>query len=90
MATWTFNCRNHPTYRWTKNKCGPGFIGRGVLIFHGEIGGKPASPFNYTEDSLLDFNEDFRARYRKNYTPECDCLTSDLQKVAEHGDWQKT
>lgn len=89
-STWTFSCQEHPTYRWTKNKCGPGFIGRGVLMFHGELGGLPASIDVYGEKRLSETPQEYQDWYRQRYTPECNCPMSMLQVVAEHGDWQNT
>ena len=85
--TWTFTCRNHRNKRWTKNKCGPGFIGRGVLAFEGDIDGKPA-PFSFvkSESSLVELeaeNPEYVREYRERFAVECDCPMSDLIKVAE-------
>lgn len=83
-STWTFACRNHPTYRWTKNKCGPGFIGRGVLIFEGDLAtGKPSDPFGTFESEIARRAPEDQAHYRARYTPQCDCRYSDLYVVAK-------
>lgn len=93
-STWTFACRNHPTYRWTKNKCGGGFIGSGVLIFEGDLAtGKPGAPFGMSQRRLdaIAFSgflgeegaRDYVADFLTRYTPECNCPLSDLYVVAK-------
>lgn len=87
MATATYTCRHHPTLRWTKGKCGPGYMGRGVLRFLGEIGGLEASPINMTENTLSARSEEFQQWYREKYVPECDCPFRDLvviEMVPDH------
>ena len=82
-GTWTFTCRNHPTYRWTKTKCGPGFMGRGVLLFQGDLAtGKPSSAINFSESTLAGRPADYQAHYRSKYAVECDCPIEDLIVVA--------
>jgi hypothetical protein len=85
-GTATLSCANHPSYRWTHTKYSlPGtvreFIGRGVLMFDGEDGGKPASPFNLSEASLANADDGYRQHYLEHYTPECNCSMSDLRFV---------
>lgn len=84
MPTVIMRCRNHPTYRWTKTKHGPGYIGAGVLMFDGEEGGKPSNPlFNVSESTLAQQPQAYQDHYREAYTPECDCPFSDLEVIAE-------
>lgn len=84
MATWTFSCINHPHLRWTKNKCGPGFIGRGVLIFEGDAQtGKPGDLFGTMEGALAEWEPEARDHFLKKYVPQCDCHYRDLYVVAE-------
>lgn len=86
MSTWTFTCRHHRNLRWTKNKCGGGFIGRGVLMFAGDLDtGKPA-PFAFTqsESSLRERSPEYQREYRERYAVECDCPVSDLIVVRKH------
>lgn len=82
-STWTFTCRNHRNKRWTKTKCGPGFIGRGVLMFEGDVDGKPA-PFSFvkSERTLAETPPEYQREYRERYAVECDCPISDLVVVA--------
>lgn len=83
MSTWTFTCVNHPTYRWTKNKCGGGFIGRGVLSFEGDLETrKPGNPWGFAERHMADLTAEQREHFLERYTPECDCPFSDLRVVA--------
>lgn len=94
MSTWTFTCVNHPHLRWTKNKCGPGFIGGGVLIFEGDAermaSGGPFPMSQRRIDLLLfaGFLGDEGARkyaedYLSRYVAECNCPMSDLRVHAK-------
>lgn len=77
-GTAILTCANHPSYRWIQTKYGPGYMGRGVLMFQGEAGGQPACPFNFTEAELAQTSPANQAHFRKSFTPECDCPGSDL------------
>lgn len=82
-TTWTFTCRHHRHLRWTKNKCGGGFIGRGVLIFEGDLKTGKRGPISFVqcESSLKQREKDspeYVREYRERFAAECDCPASDL------------
>lgn len=79
MGIAILTCKNHPTYRWTHTKYGPGYIGSGVLMFDGEEGGKPGSAFNMNERQIEEHGEEFAVAYRERWTPECTCPYGDLE-----------
>ena len=85
-GTAILTCRNHPSLRWTHTKyvlSGPSpYMGRGVLMFEGELNGLPACPVDVlSESSLAQRSEEFQEWYRAAWVPECDCPVHDLEFV---------
>ncbi len=84
-GTWTFSCAHHPNLRWIKTKCGPGYMGRGILMFQGDLeSGLPANPMIVlSEGGLSRHVLEYQEHYREHYAVECDCPLSDLVTVAK-------
>lgn len=86
-GTALLTCFNHPTYRWERSKYTlPGipspYMGRGVLRFLGEEGGKPSCPANMSERTLkATKNDELIKTYLANWTAECNCPASALEFI---------